>query len=268
MGWSSCSTHGLFWVIKTFCLLFISLLMLNPNVTHAEERPTSVVDVEIVLAVDASGSVSRDELQLQLNGIAAAFRDPDVLRAIAQGSHQAVAVAMLIWSDAGYPKYSTQWFFVNSIQTAEIFAAKVENFNRRHGALVAIGGGGTGLGDGLAFALNMLETNGVDALRKVVDVSGDGPETRPWNKGAITLPPARILASQNQTIVNGLAIEKDVSTLTDWYRQNVIVGPGSFAMRATNFHDFTRAIRLKLLREFSPVAIGSLGNQINQRAGG
>ena len=257
-----------FWAINAFRVLFFSLLLFEPNVIHAEERPIPVVDVEIVLAVDASGSVSRDELQLQLNGIAAAFRDPDVLQAIAQGSYQAVAVAMLIWSDAGYPKYSTQWFVVNSIPSAEKFAAKVENFNRRHGALVAIGGGGTGLGDGLAFALNMLETNGVEALRKVVDVSGDGPETRPWNKGAMTLPPARILASQSQTIVNGLAIEKDVSTLTDWYRQNVIVGPGSFAMRATNFRDFTRAIRLKLLREFKPVAIGSLGNQKSQRAGG
>ncbi len=214
------------------------------------------VDVEIVLAVDASGSINRNELQLQLNGIASAFRNPLVLETISKGVHQSIAVAMLIWSDAGYPKYPTEWFIVNSPQSAELFSKRVESFNNRHGALTAIGGGGTGLGDGLAFALNMLEINGITALRKIVDVSGDGPETIPWSKGAIILPIARNIALTNKTIVNGLAIETDDANLSNWYRQNLISGPGSFTITASRFEDYARAIRLKLIREFSPVAIG------------
>ncbi len=232
-------------------------VLLQITTTRANEHPPPV-DVEIVLAVDASGSVNRDELQLQLNGIAMAFRDPEILGAISLGTYQTIAVALLIWSDAGYPKYPTKWFLVSSALDAEKFAARVESFNDRHGALTAIGGGGTGLGSGLTFAINMLARNNIEGLRKVVDVSGDGPETRPWNKGAITLPAARVLAAINSVTVNGLAIETDIANLTYYYRKNVLVGPASFVLTARNFEDFARAMKLKLLREFSPAAIGSL----------
>ena len=245
---------------------FLWALFLTSSINASQT--SSVVDVEIVLAVDASGSVNKDELQLQLNGIAMAFRDPDVLNAISRGTHRSVAVAMLIWSDAGYAKYPTGWFVVSSKETAEKFAAKVENFNDRHGALTAIGGGGTGLGSGLVFALNMLDVNNIEGLRKIVDVSGDGPETRPWNKGAITLPSARVMATLNAVTVNGLAIETDIPDLTYYYRKNVLVGPASFAITAQNFEDFARAMKLKLLREFSPVAIGRLENSTQKQAGG
>ncbi len=216
------------------------------------------VDIEIVLAVDASGSVDRDELKLQLKGIAAAFRDPAVLQAIATGPLQKVAVSMLIWSDAGYNKYPTEWFVVNSPSTAELFAAKVEIFAKRHGAFSAIGGGGTGLGDGLAFALGMIANNNITAGKKIVDVSGDGPETKPWKKGAVELPAARLMATLFGVTVNGLAIETDIPDLTKWYRANVLVGAGSFAVSASDFRDYQRAIRKKLLKEFSPVAIGMI----------
>lgn len=224
--------------------------------TTAKERPT--VDVEIVLAVDASGSVDRHELKLQLDGIAKSFRDPAIIQAISRGPLQRVLVSMLIWADSGYVKHPTKWFLIDSSQSAEKFAKVAGTFSKQHGAITAIGGGGTGLGSGLAFALNMIETNGVNAIRRIVDISGDGRETKPWKKGSILLPQARAIAQRLDVTVNGLAIETDTENLSIYYKENVLVGTGSFVLPATDFKDYARAMKKKLLRELSPVAVGML----------
>ena len=239
-------------------VLLVTILLLlatpAPLTNAAFDQP--MVDIKIVLAVDASGSVDRDELKLQLNGIAAAFRDPQILAAIGKGALQKILVAVVIWSDAAYNKVPTGWFLVDSPQSAEVFAQKVETFTIQHGALTSVGGGGTGLGSGLAYALAMIADSKVEARRRIVDVSGDGPESKPWQKGAIMLPQARALARQLKVTVNGLAIETDIADLTDYYRNQVIVGPGSFAMSAKDFVDYQKAIKRKLLRELSPLAVG------------
>ncbi len=237
-------------------LVAILLLLATPvSLTNAAfDNPS--VDIKIVLAVDASGSVDRSELKLQLNGISAAFRDPQILAAIGKGPLRKILVSVMIWSDAAYNKVPTGWFLIDSPQSAEIFAKKVETFAIQHGALTAIGGGGTGLGSGLAFALVMIRDNKVQATRRIVDISGDGRESIPWQKNAIMLPQARAMAKTLKVTVNGLAIETDIANLTDYYRNNVITGPGSFAMSAKDFVDYKRAIKKKLLRELSPLAVG------------
>lgn len=239
-----------------YCIkALLGLLVLWP-MTAGPAAEAVEVDIEIVLAVDASGSVDRNELLLQLDGIAAAFRDTAVHRAIRQGQHRRIMASMLIWSDAAFSKFPTKWHLLESPASAEKFAQAVEDFRELTTGVSAIGGGGTGLGDGLAYALQMINGNGVEATRRIVDVSGDGRETTPWNKGAIMLPQARDIAATHDVAVNGLAIVLDVPNLDEWYRQNVILGAGSFVMKATDFNDFRRAIRKKLLRELSPPAIG------------
>ena len=235
----------------------ILIFLLGPALTSSAAFDEPTVDIEIVLAVDASGSVDRHELKLQLDGISAAFRDRDILAVIGKGALQKVLVSVVIWSDAAYKKVTTDWFLIDTPQSAELFAKRVETFAIRHGALTPVGTGGTGLGSGLAFALAMIENNNVVARRRIVDVSGDGRETVPWIKNAITLPQARLIAKSQKVTVNGLAIETDVPDLTAYYRNNVLVGPGSFAMSAVNFRDYARAIKKKLLRELSPAAIGN-----------
>ncbi len=236
---------------RLFAAFLLSWLFIASTTGEAAE-----VDLEIVLAVDASGSVDKTELQLQLGGIAAAFRDKTVQRAIIQGPNQKIAVSMLIWSDAAFAKFPTDWHILESSQTAEAFASVVETFRETTAGVTAIGGGGTGLGDGLAFALGMIESNGINAHRRIVDISGDGIETPPWNEGAIILPQARNMAKNSKVTVNGLAITTDNDDLTDWYRKHVAIGPGNFVLSANSYHDFKRAIREKLLREFSAPAIG------------
>jgi len=117
----------------------------------------------------------------------------------------------------------------------------------------------------------MLEENSVPASRLVIDVSGDGPESKPWVKGAVELPQARALAAAKGITVNGLAIETDIAGLHLWYEANLITGAGSFVMQAADFQDYQQAIIKKLLRELSgqPFTLnGPLrGQQMGQHIG-
>lgn len=244
---------GLAWARRCaslFCLWFIAMALLSMPAARAQQ-----VDLEIVLAMDGSGSISADEFLLQVIGTAAALRDESVQQAILSGPTGRVAIAAVIWSDAAFPKYPTEWHLLNSPQSINAFAQRLLNFNnpanasKRQGK----GGGGTGIGDGIVYALEMIRSNRFDGARKVVDVSGDGVETDPWFKKAFTLPDARRLARAQGVTINGLAILTDNWRLHHYYRAEVISGPGAFVVKAVNFDAFAMAIRNKLLREMLPV---------------
>ena len=232
------------------CLWFLAASGLSVPAAQAQQ-----VDLEIVLAMDGSGSISSDEFLLQVIGTAAALKDASVQHAILSGPTGRVAIAAVIWSDAAFPKYPTEWHLLNSSQSIDAFAERLLNFNtpanasKRQGK----GGGGTGIGDGIVYALEMIRGNKFNGARKVVDVSGDGVETDPWFKKAFTLPDARELARAQGVTINGLAILTDNWKLHQYYRAEVISGPGAFVVKAVNFDAFAVAIRNKLLREMSPV---------------
>lgn len=208
-------------------------------------------DLEIVLAVDASGSVDGQEFRLQLGGIAAALRDPSVQAAMVSGPHGRVAASLLVWSDSAFPKFATGWAMLDSPGSARRFADIVETFHSKVGRSRGIGGGGTAIGDAVVYALAMLADNGIEAARRVVDVSGDGIETPPWFKAARMLPEARQMAAERGVLVNGLAITTDFPDLAAYYRDHVITGPGAFVIEARGFEDFRRAMLEKLRREFT-----------------
>ena len=208
-----------------------------------------VVDLELVLAVDASGSVNETEYRLQTGGIAAGFRDPAVIDAIRRGNHGRIAVALVVWADATVPKDQSAWFTVSNAAEAEAFARVVETFPRR---VV----GGTGIGAGIAHSIRLIDSNAFQGTRRVVDVSGDGMETPP-REFVVLIGQARDMARARGVTVNGLAILNEVPTLDIWYRNRVRTGPGSFVMTASGYEDFAAAMRAKLLREIQeqpPVA--------------
>ena len=233
-----------------FCLWLMAVCFLLAPAARAQQ-----VDLEIVLAMDGSGSISSDEFLLQIIGTAAALKNANVQRAILSGPTGSVAIAAVIWSDAAFPKYPTEWHLLNSRQSIDNFAQRLLNFNNpaNAGKRQGKGGGGTGIGDGIVYALEMIRSNRFSGSRKVVDVSGDGVETDPWFKKAFTLPDARALARAQGVTINGLAILTDNWKLHQYYRAKVISGPGAFVVKAVNFDAFAVAIRNKLLREMSPV---------------
>ena len=199
------------------------------------------VDLALVLAVDASGSVDDGEFKLQLAGIATGFRDPKVRGAIKSGPEARIAVMLLVWADHQVPKDRSNWFVIASDQDAETFAQVAETFARNQN-------GATGIGEGLAAALRAIDTSGFDARRRVVDVSGDGRETAA-REFVVLLPQARAMAYSQGVTVNGLAIANEDPGLLSYYRNAVQTGPGSFTLAAASYETFAEAMRRKLLRE-------------------
>jgi hypothetical protein len=206
----------------------------------AEEQ----VDLELVLAIDASSSVDPTEWTLQSQGYAAAFRDAEVQAAIASGPKKRIAISVVVWADATVPRWDSSWFMLAAPIDADNFADFMANLPR-------IPEGGTGIGMGVATAVRKFDRNGFSAPRQTVDVSGDGRETPP-RENVVLMPMAHALAQAKGVTVNGLAIinEEDLS-LAKWYRDNVIAGPGSFVMTIAGYQGFAVAIKKKLLREIS-----------------
>ena len=200
-----------------------------------------IVDLELVLAIDASSSVDDSEWELQRQGYAAAFRDPEIQAAVTSGPNKRVAIAVVVWADATVPRWESDWFVVSDPGGSGILASFMA-------ALPRIPLGGTGIGAGMAAAIRKLDRNGMTAPRQVVDVSGDGRETPP-RETVVLIPMANAMARARGVMVNGLAITNEDPALAVWYRDNVIAGPGSFVITATDYEDFSYAIRRKLLRE-------------------
>ena len=234
--------------------IYLLLYYIVFNCFFLNQTLATEVDLEIVLAMDGSGSISKSEFELQIIGTVSALKDPSIQAAILSGPTGRVAISALIWSDAAFPKYPTDWFLLNSPQSIDVFAANLLGFNnpRASKSRQGIGGGGTGIGDGIVFAIDMIENNQYQGLRKVVDVSGDGVETDPWFKKAFKLPDARALAIQRNITINGLAILTDNQRLDEYYRNQVITGAGAFVVKANSFDAYADAIYKKLLKEMTP----------------
>ncbi len=219
--------------------------------TFATGATAEDVDLELVLAMDASGSISQSDYILQLEGTAAAFRDPEVQAAMTSGALGRIAVAVMLWSDAKRAKPNSGWFIVEDVASAEAFASMVSRFQVPDGQVISLfGGGGTGIGAGVEEALRLLSTNAHQGDRQVIDVSGDGTETEFEFSQGVMIRDARALADISGVTINGLPISRtDATDLAAYYRSEVITGPGAFVVEAKGFDDFARAFREKLLRE-------------------
>ena len=208
-----------------------------------------IADIELVLAVDVSISVDSLELDLQRQGLSAAFRDPAVIDAI-RANPQGVAVAMMLWAGEGQQRTVVDWMRLTDGASAERFAAAIDAALTGDPMLV----GKTAIGDALYVALQALDANGIDGSRRKIDVSGDGHA----NEG---LKPERVrdFAVSGGITINGLAIINDEPYLEEYYRKHVIGGPGAFVLVAADYHDFVEAVRRKLLRELTPAETADKG---------
>jgi hypothetical protein len=195
------------------------------------------VDLELVLAIDSSGSVDFGEFQLQAHGIARAFRDPEVIAAIAGAAPKGIAVAVTQWSGRGQHLVTMDWTLITDAASAHALAARIDAMGR-----VLIGE--TAVADALRFAHEQLESGPFRGTRQIIDVSGDGPT----NAGGDP-DPARDAAALAGITINGLAILNESPRLDRYYAEHVIGGSDAFVMAARDYDDFAHAIRHKLLRE-------------------
>ncbi|MBG1232671.1 DUF1194 domain-containing protein [Aestuariivirga litoralis] len=225
--------------------ILASLVLATILSSTAAPAADTAVDLALVLAVDTSGSVDGGEYALQMDGIAAAFRSPDVIAAALSGPHGKIAINLMTWGDPDEKKYDTGWHVIASKQDAEDFAKLANTDLPREG-------GGTGIGIAMSYGIALLRHAAFKASRQVIDVSGDGHESWELREPHFKLPQAQALRAAAGVLVNGLAIVNDEPNLEEYYRNNVIGGPGSFVISVANYGEYAEGIHRKLLREILP----------------
>ena len=215
-----------------------ALLGAGFNVLPSTAQPAA--DLQLVLAVDASGSVDQYRFELQKRGYVAAFRHARVLQAIRSGPNQAIAVTMVQWTGPMMQMQVVEWTLVGDEESATTFAAAIERTPRQ------LFSGGTSISGAIDYAMTLFPKSPFRAPRRVIDVSGDGSN----NRGrSVTL--ARDEAVDAGVIINGLPILALEPDLGRYYQNSVIGGPGAFVVTAKDFETFGEAILKKLIAEIA-----------------
>jgi len=215
-------------------IIFMLFLFINKNLLSQEIN----VDLELVLAVDVSSSVDEKEYQLQVRGIAAAFRHPDVVSAIQASGENGIAVAMVQWSDNEEQALVGGWHVIRDSADAAEYARIIRRSPR------IIPGGQTSIAGALSFAIDEIENNNINSSRRVIDVSGDGRSNNGIHPMSI-----RDNAIDNNITINGLVILNEEPFLGGYFERSVIGGHGAFMMVAEDYRDYAAMILQKLLRE-------------------
>jgi hypothetical protein len=206
------------------------------------------VDLELVIATDVSRSVNEEEALLQREGVALAFQSAEVIRAIEMGALGKIGVTYVDWSTEYMNKVVVPWTVVSDRTSAEAFAQALMQAPPNWGQRTSISGV-------LVLASALLDENTLEGTRRVVDISGDGP-----NNYGLSLAPVREETLRKGIVINGLPIIVDGTdtsgrgffpNVDEYYRNCVIGGSGAFLIVARGFTDFADAMRRKLVLEIS-----------------
>jgi hypothetical protein len=205
------------------------------------------VDVALVLAADASGSITPDEFALQKEGIAEALADARTLAAIRSGAVGRIAVAYVEWGSPGGAATVLDWHAIGTAREAETFGAALIAAPRSRQSYNAIG-------DAIDHAALLHGACPFEPTRRVIDISGDNRDIRSFRPA----PVARDAAVAAGIVVNALAVVEDDRRAIDgrpwlvaYYEAEVIGGPGAFVVAAEQRTDFVRAMRQKIVREIA-----------------
>ncbi len=214
----------------------------------ASAQAAELVDLALVIATDTSRSVDEVEARLQRDGVSSALRHPQVIEAIRSGYHGKIAIAYIDWSSGPYTTVIVPWRIVSDALSADAYARILADVPITLGQR-------TSISEGLELAYKLISDGTVEAPRKVIDVSGDGPN----NHGRMVVQARDEVVSKGITI-NGLPIinARDqfgpgffLDDLDNYFRGCVIGGSGAFIIVAKDFQDFAQAMRRKLIYEIS-----------------
>jgi hypothetical protein len=217
-----------------FCALGLVVAPARPAAAQTE------VALQLVLAVDASGSVDNRRFELQKQGYAAAFRNPQVLRSIQSLMTGSIAVTMMQWTGPRLHVQVVDWMLVKDQGTAEALAAAIEAGPRQ------LFGGGTSISGAIDYSRLLLTQSPFRGTRRTIDISGDGA-----NNSGRPATLARDEAVRDGIGINGLPILSLEPYLDKYYADNVIGGPGAFMIPARDYDTFADAILKKLITEIA-----------------
>jgi len=225
--------------------LLATLGLAAPSRFQLVQAPVVPVDTELVLAVDVSYSMDPEEQQIQREGYIEAITSREFMSAIRSGSHGKVAMTYFEWAGPGDQKIIVPWRMIEGPETADAFAGEIARAPYRRASRTSLGGA-------LMFAKPLFAASGFRGLRRVVDVSGDGPN----NSGPLVEPQRDDIVASGITI-NGLPLmlnrpstfSMDIANLDVYFEDCVIGGPGAFVIAVKDRAQFKEAIRAKLILE-------------------
>ena len=227
-------------------VLILALVVWSSLAPAAQQAGPQQVDLKLVLATDVSGSISNEELQLEREGTAEAFLDPQVIKAIQTGALGRIAVTMIDFSSQGIGRVVVDWQIIHDKNTATAFAGTVRDLPRTPGRR-------TSVSSALELGSLLIESSEktIVATRKVIDVSGDGPNN---DGNPMTETHDRIVAQG--IVVNGLPIMDDNANgyypdLDKYYAGCVVGGRGAFVVVVRKYADYAIGMRHKLILEIS-----------------
>ncbi len=242
-------------MVRWLMTLVIAVLAGSGLAASMRAEVPEAVDLELVVAVDVSGSVDPEEAALQRDGYLKAFVHPRVLDAIAGGERKKIAVTYIEWAGYYYQRTVVEWGVISDLGTGEAFNAKLAAQPITTERWTSISGA-------IEYAMKRFAVSPYRGHRRVIDISGDGR-----NNNGRDLAEVRAEALAQGFIINGLPIVNDRPTrwgtpperdLDIYYRDQVIGGPSSFYIVADGFNSFADAIRAKLVREISGMAGGDV----------
>ena len=217
----------------------------QPGYPSAGKDGAPSVDVELVLAVDVSYSMDMDELAIQREGYAQAIVSKEFLQALKALPNGKISVTYFEWAASNDQKIIIPWRVIDGPETADAVAEEILKTPIRRASRTSISGA-------IYFAMPLFDENPYRGLRRVIDISGDGPNN---NGSPVTI--ARDIALSKGITINGLPImvkepsysTMDIENLDFYYEDCVIGGPGAFVVSIKDRDKFKEAIRTKLLLE-------------------
>jgi len=225
-------------VAAFFALAILACASIAP--AKAQESAAPNTAILLVLAVDASGSVNQTRFELQRKGYADAFRNPRVLDAIRGGATGSIAVTMTQWTGPAMQVLAVPWMLIKDVASANAFADAIETAPRQ------LFGGGTSISGAIDHAMQLFPSAPYREIKRVIDVSGDGPNNRGRD-----VREARDEAVRAGVIINGLPIVALEYGLDKYYFDHVIGGPGAFIVPADSYENFAQAVLRKLILEIA-----------------
>jgi hypothetical protein len=207
----------------------------NPGVRSADKETVPSVDVELVLAVDVSYSMDMDELAIQREGYAQAIVSKEFLQALKTGPNGKISVTYFEWAASSDQKIIIPWRVIDGPETADAVANEIVKTPIRRASRTSISGA-------INFAMALFEDNPFRGLRRVIDISGDGPNNNGIQKG-ITINGLPIMVKEPSYST------MDIDNLDYYYEDCVIGGPGAFVVTIKEREKFKEAIRTKLVLE-------------------
>src|SRR6516162_335913 len=232
-------------MIRTLRLLILTVTLAFPAASLAAEQ----VDLLLVLAADVSRSIDSEKFQLQRDGYAAAITDPRVLEAIKSGRTGRIGMSLVEWSGLSSQRVVIDWTAISDAESAKSFADRLLEAPRSFADR-------TSISSAIEFAMGHLARAPFESARHTIDVSGDGT-----NNSGRDVTQARDEAVAQGVTINGLVILSETPLawnpdhtnpaggLDNYYRNNVIGGPGAFVLTAQNFNSFGDAIIKKMIAE-------------------